>query len=145
VDVPDVGPIEWPKLTLVLSKMLYEKQDSSSGDEQIVEKIKIWLKKAISEAGYNEDVKSKLQALLNSILLGVTGKLEKCPNGYVEIGTQCFLMTIEKVTWDTAKTRCEENSLQLASLKDPNALRDYVINNFPKSSFWVGGRYYKNP
>ncbi|CAL4147646.1 unnamed protein product, partial [Meganyctiphanes norvegica] len=72
-------------------------------------------------------------------------KNEKCPNGYVEIGTQCFLMTIEKVTWDTAKTRCEENEVHLASLKDPNALRDYVINNFPKSSFWVGGRYYRKP
>ncbi|CAL4072206.1 unnamed protein product, partial [Meganyctiphanes norvegica] len=67
---------EWPKLILVLGQMLYEKHDKSYEAELVVKKIIFWLRKAISAAGYNEDVKTKLQALLANIQSGVTGKLD---------------------------------------------------------------------
>ncbi|CAL4104994.1 unnamed protein product, partial [Meganyctiphanes norvegica] len=41
---------------------------------------------------------------------------EQCPTGYVEVGSQCFLMSDMKLNWDQAKERCETMSAQLASL-----------------------------
>merc|ERR1711915_127430 len=68
---------------------------------------------------------------------------ELCPDGYVEIGTQCFLMVKETNNWDQANNYCKQNSAQLATVKDPKALRDYVIKYYPTRSFWVGGSHNK--
>merc|ERR1712142_762061 len=51
-----------------------------------------------------------------------------------------------KLNWNKANAACEENSAQLVSLEDdPMAIRDYVIEYHARESFWVGGRYYRNP
>ncbi|CAL4126751.1 unnamed protein product, partial [Meganyctiphanes norvegica] len=82
----------------------------------------------------------------NTLSQGCTGGMctRVCPDGYVEIESQCFFMANERMNWDNAKKRCEGLSSQLASPEFPMALRDFVINNFSKLSFWIGGRYNEN-
>ncbi|CAL4104995.1 unnamed protein product, partial [Meganyctiphanes norvegica] len=70
---------------------------------------------------------------------------EICPFGYTSIGSQCLQIGNDKVSWDEAKDLCEQRSAQLASLKEPTILRDYILNYFAKASFWIGGRYHRDP
>ncbi|CAL4190740.1 unnamed protein product, partial [Meganyctiphanes norvegica] len=99
----------------------------------------------------SQNATSPLQLLRQQTLGNQTGLQRNlrtttriCPDGYVEIESQCFFMANERMNWDNAKKRCEGLSSQLASPEFPMALRDFVINNFPKLSFWIGGRYNEN-
>ncbi|CAL4063179.1 unnamed protein product, partial [Meganyctiphanes norvegica] len=62
----------------------------------------------------------------------------KCPGG-VMIGYECLWFSKESLTWDAAKTACKYRGQALASLDDPQAVLDYVLENYGDESFFLGG------
>ncbi|CAL4124926.1 unnamed protein product, partial [Meganyctiphanes norvegica] len=63
---------------------------------------------------------------------------EMCSGG-VTIGSQCLMFSQEARTWYEAKTACGYQNQTLASLDDPKAVLDYVVENYGNDLFFVGG------
>jgi len=65
---------------------------------------------------------------------------ESCPRGYEEVLNQCLnIDDSESQTWLEASSECRRSGGYLATTKNPRQLSDFILENYPRKTFWIGG------
>ncbi|CAL4060355.1 unnamed protein product, partial [Meganyctiphanes norvegica] len=62
-----------------------------------------------------------------------------CPVGYVVIGSECFRMYENQLTWNAARETCRSMGGDLAQPKNFDTLRTYLEYNGVARDYWIGG------
>merc|ERR1739838_1057416 len=65
---------------------------------------------------------------------------ESCPRGYEEVLNQCLnIDDSESQTWLEASSECRRSGGYLATTKNPRQLSEFILENYPRKTFWIGG------
>ncbi|CAL4125747.1 unnamed protein product, partial [Meganyctiphanes norvegica] len=86
----------------------------------------------------------KADNVTGSSLITLSNEIERCPEGFIKMSSQCFKMFRDRgYTWPEAKTKCEQEGYILAQPDDAVAvdLRKYIYEEYGDySPAWLGAQ-----